>query len=357
MKCDLATLEALVEGGAVLGGGGGGSMQEGFRLARLAAELGTPKVVPLTAVDPECWVVTVSAVGAPAAADIFVKPMDYVRAVEKISHRLNGAVGGLIQNEMGGLASANGLIQSALLGIPIVDAPCNGRAHPIAMMGSLGLHKIPDYWSIQAGCGGNADRGQRIELLLEGNIYRCSVLVREGAVQAGGMLAVARNPIRAKELKEKAAIGGVTKTINLGKKIIEARRAGSSIEEIVAQSLGGDIIAQERVTRVELTTKGGFDVGKVILNGGYELAFWNEYMVLESWGNRLYTFPDLITTLDAESHQSISTAQITEGKQVFVIAVPKERLILGEGMRDRNLYHQVEQAIGKPILPFVFKGE
>ena len=357
MICDLETLEALVYGGAILGGGGGGSMREGLRLIRLALELGTPKIVPLTDVDPDQWVVTVSAVGAPAAAHKFVKPMDYVHAVEKVADRLGGEVGGLIQNEMGGLASANGLIQSAVLGIPIIDAPCNGRAHPIALMGSLGLHKISNYRSIQAACGGNPDEGRRVELLVEGNINRCSAVVREGSVQAGGMVAVARNPVRAAVLKDKAAVGAVMETMKLGQSFGEAKRMGASIEEAVAQSLGGKVVAREKVTRVELTTKGGFDVGQVILSGDYELAFWNEYILLEAGGRRLYTFPDLIATLDAATHQPVSTAQIAEGDEVFIIAAKKDRLILGEGMRDRDLYRQVEHAVGKPVASYAFKED
>lgn len=357
MICDLETIEALVYGGAILGGGGGGSTQEGLRLARLALELGTPEIVPLTDVDPDKWVVTVSAVGAPAAAHKFVRPMDYVRAVQKVADCLGEPVSGLIQNEMGGLASANGLFQSAVLGIPVIDAPCNGRAHPIALMGSLGLHKIPQYRSIQAACGGNLDEGRRVELLVEGDINRCSALVREGSVQAGGMVAVARNPVRAADLKERAAVGAVMETIKLGQSFGEAKRRGALIEQAVAQSLGGEVVAREKVTRVKLATKAGFDVGQVILTGGYELMFWNEYMLLEAAGKRLYTFPDMIATFDATTHLPVSTAQIGEGDEVFVIAAKKDHLILGEGMRDRDLYPRVEHAVGRPVVLYAFNEE
>jgi DUF917 family protein len=355
MICDMETLEALVYGGAILGGGGGGSLQEGLRLSRLAVELGSPEIVSLTDVDPDKWVITVSAVGAPAGAHRFVSPMDYVRAVQKVADCLSGVVGGLIQSEMGGLNSANGLFQSAVLSIPVIDAPCNGRAHPIALMGSLGLHKIPQYRSIQAACGGNPDEGRRVELLVEGDINRCSALVRETSVQAGGMIAVARNPLRAGDLKNRAAVGAVTETIKLGRAFGEARQSGTSVEEAVARSLGGKIVAREKVARFELATKGGFDVGRVMLTGDYELMFWNEYMFLEAGGKRLYTFPDLIVTFDAATHLPVSTAQIAEGDEVFVITTGNDHLILGEGMRDPDFYRRVEDAVERPIMSYVFK--
>lgn len=332
-------------------------MQEGLRLVRLALELGTPEIVSLSDVDSGKWVVTVSAVGAPAAVQKFVKPMDYVRAVERVIDRLGGGVGGFIQNEMGGLASANGLIQSAVLGIPVIDAPCNGRAHPIALMGSLGLHKIPTYRSIQAACGGNPDEGRRVELLVEGDINRCSALVRESSVQAGGIVAVARNPVRAAELKDKAAVGAVMETIRLGQTFGEAKRRGDSVEEAVAESLGGEVVAREKVIRVELVTRGGFDVGQVILSNDYELTFWNEYILLEAGGKRLYTFPDLIATFDTATHLPVSTARVAEGDEVFIIAAKKDCLILGEGMRDRDLYRRVEDAVGRPVVSYALKED
>jgi len=354
MKCEWETLEALLYGGAIMGGGGGGPLEEGLKLARLALEMGSPQILSLTDADPDMWVVTVSAVGAPAADQQYTKPIDYVRAVQKVSDRLNGGLGGIIQNEMGGLASANGLIQSAVMGLPVIDAPCNHRAHPLALMGSLGLHKISNYWSIQAACGGNPVQGRRIELLVEGDINRCSSMIREASIQAGGLVAVARNPVRASELKARASVGALQDTIELGKKYLDAVQTGAAVEQAVAEHLGGEVVTRARVVHFELTTQGGFDLGRVALSDGHELVFMNEYIVLEIHGQRLYTFPDLIATMDGRTHQPLQTADLAEGQEICVLATGKDRLKLGEGMRDPELYRQVERVTGKTILPFVF---
>jgi hypothetical protein len=292
-------------------------------------------------------------VGAPSAPDKYVKAIDYVMAVQRISSRLGG-IGGIIQNEMGGLASANGLIQSAVLGIPVIDAPCNHRAHPIALMGSLGLHKDANYWSIQAACGGNKEKGQRLELLIEGDIDRCSAIIRAASIQTGGRVVVARNPVRASELKERAAVGALARTIDLGKHFIEACRSGSLSADIIAKHLGGEVITKAGVVRVDLDTEGGLDVGRVLLSDGYELIFWNEYILLEAKQNRLYTFPDLIITLDAHNHLPLMAAEIKEGDEIFLVAAKKDQIILGAGMFDRELFARVEQAIGKPVISYVF---
>ena len=146
--------------------------------APLALDAGLPKLASLEELPEDAVLVTVSAVGAPAAAGQFCTPMHYVRAVELLKER-GLRVDGLITSENGGLASVNGWFQSAVLGIPVVDAPCNGRAHPMGTMGSIGLHAKLDYVSRQAAAGGNPETGKYVELAVAGSIVEASRLIRQ----------------------------------------------------------------------------------------------------------------------------------------------------------------------------------
>ena len=67
----------------------------------------------------------------------------------------------------GGEATVNGWLQAAVLGLPLVDLPCNGRAHPTGVMGSMNLHKITDYKTVQACVGGNPETGSHVECFFE----------------------------------------------------------------------------------------------------------------------------------------------------------------------------------------------
>src|SRR5690625_1368865 len=118
-------VEPLVIGGSILGGGGGGSISEGMKLGRLAFNVGIPKIVNLEELHDDDIVVTVSAVGAPSAENQFVLPMDYVEAVTLAGEMAGEEPRALITNENGGLATINGLFQSAITGIPILDVACN----------------------------------------------------------------------------------------------------------------------------------------------------------------------------------------------------------------------------------------
>ena len=96
-------------------------------------------------------------------------------------------------------------------------------------------------------------------------------------------------------------------------------------------------------------------MGSAVIGDGYEVTFWNEYMTAEKDGGRLATFPDLIHLLDSKSGLPICSAALSDGMDVMLVNVPREKLLLGSTMFDKELFEACEQAIEKPMIPFVFK--
>jgi uncharacterized protein len=353
---DQNMLEAAVVGGAVLGGGGGGWVEEGRRLGRAALESGFREIRPIQSLPDDAILLTVSAVGAPSAGSALLEPEDYIRAVDLFLEKTGTKIDGLISSEVGALGVVNGWAQSAALCLPAIDAPANGRAHPLGLMGAMGLHREPGYISVQTAVGGSAKKGNRVEARFEGPLAEVSKEVRRAAVSAGGMVAVARNPVRAGYVKENGAPGAVRMAVELGNRLLKARRSGSRLALAgISRFLGTSLHVAGKVGGVTLRTEGGLDVGTVQLRAGdalYELTFWNEYMTLESKGMRLATFPDLMMTFDLETAMPLISAQLREGQEVALIAVPGERLILGAGMRDTVLLELIEEAIGKELVGY-----
>jgi DUF917 family protein len=351
IKIDKDLLEAAVIGGSFYGGGGGGSPDTGREMGALALSLGDPYIVEIDDLPSDATLLTVSAVGAPAGTGTHAKAYHYLRAVEIFLKYSGIKIDGFITNECGGLATVNGWIQSAVFGLPVVDAPCNGRAHPTGVMGSMGLHALPDYVSMQAAAGGSLEHGTYVETFVTGSIDKASNVIRQSAVQAGGLVAVARNPVKAVFAREHAAVGALQKCVSLGRAMLDARGGSTMrIVERASEAAGGNVVCSGTITRKKLETRGGFDVGEVLIEGGYELSFWNEYMTLEKTGSgRLATFPDLIVTLDLSTGLPVSSAAIREGQEIAVVAVPQENLLVGAGCKDKALYPMIEQVAGKKI--------
>ncbi|MDR7452452.1 MAG: DUF917 family protein [Armatimonadota bacterium] len=349
MRLSADDIEPLVIGGSLLGGGGGGDPALGRRFARMALDLGTPEIIPLEALPTEATVVTVALVGAPSAPEQHVTPEDLARAVRLLQETFGVRAAALNGNENGGFASVNGWVQSAILGIPLVDAPCNGRAHPTALMGAMGLHRVPGYLSRQAAVGGAG--GRRLEVTVAGSVEGASALVRQAAVQAGGVVGVARNPVEAGYLAAHGAPGAIAMARRLGQAVLEALpQGGEAAWSAAAGILGGTVVDVGRILRVNLAMAGGFDRGTVIVRTSrtYELSVWNEYMTLERDGRRLATFPDLIATL-AESGLPLTSAELREGMTVALLTAPRERLLLGAGVRDAELLRAAGEVIGKDL--------
>jgi DUF917 family protein len=344
--------EAVVYGGAVLGGGGGGDVAGGLENSQLAVRLGNPVLVSLDELDDEDLVLTASAVGAPAAKDKLVRPIDHIRATEMVISRCEGKIAGIIANENGAGSGVNGWIQSAALGLPMVDAPANGRAHPTGLMGAMGLHREKDYLSIQSAVGGNPDLDMHLEMITRGRLTVTANLVRQAAVQAGGLVAVSRDPVSVSYLRKNAAPGATAQAMQIGQAIMAARDKDSqAVIAAITSSVGGRIACQGEVIKLRLETVGGYDIGGVEIKGDQsaELTFWNEFMTLDFEGQRQTTFPDLITLLSLETGLPVSSAELAEGDQVAVLTAPKENLILGKGVLLADTIAEAEAAIGQSL--------
>ncbi len=353
---DTEAVEWAVLGGGVLGGGGGGSLEAGRQMGRLAVQAGAadgPTLVSPNELDPEAMVGVVGAVGAPAGGGVHATPEQYGRAVTLLQEKSGLKLAALAANECGALATVNGWLQSALLGIPVLDAPCNGRAHPTAVMGSLGLHRDPSYISRQAAVGGAKAAGNSFELYVTGSIEVTASMVRQASAVVGGLVAVARNPVTVIFQKKNGAPGAISQCLALGR-LMTGALGGMMVARVAADFLGGTVAVAGVVGKVSLRTSSGFDAGTLTV-GDLGLTFWNEFMTLETkGGRRLATFPDLIALIDLTTGEPLTTAAVRQGQEVAVLAVPKEKLSLGAGMRDPALLLPAEKIVGKEMVRYAF---
>ena len=345
--------EAAVYGGAVLGGGGGGYIAGGLYRAKLAVQWGSPVLVSIDEFDDDAILVTASVVGAPAAIERFIRPKDHIKSLELLLDARPYELAGIIANENGASSGINGWLQAAAMDLPMVDAPCNGRAHPSGLMGAMGINRIEGYMSIQTAVGGNPATNRYLEVVAEGRLEATANIIRYASVQAGGMVAVARDPLDAGFLRKHAAPGATSQIIRLGQQIIGAMRKGAeAVMDAIVSELKGAVTCRGKITQIKLETVGGYDVGLVTIEGDQraEVSFWNEFMTLEWDGKRQATFPDLITILSLESGLPVSSAEVKNGLDVGVLVVDRKDLILGEGVRIEEALKEAETAVGRPLI-------
>lgn len=342
--------EQMLLGGWFLGGGGGGLPEGGREILNLVLKTGPVRFVSLEDLAEDDVLVTASLVGSPASPDSCVQDKHYQDVYDRFLAACDKPVAAFVTNENGGHSVTNGWMVAAMTGKPMVDAACNGRAHPTGVMGAMGLHAMPGYRSIQTAAGGKG-KGE-ILLSVEGTVEQTSAAVRNAATLAGGYVTVLRNPASVAYFRENSAVGCISQAMEVGKLWQAHMHSADALLEALAQALDCRVLGRGTVENVELKISGGFDVGLVTVDtaeGKLLVDFMNEYMTAEREGCRLGTFPDLVTFIDLDARVPVCSAQIHVGQNVAVVCVPKEKLCLGRGMFLRELFEPCEKAMGKDI--------
>lgn len=355
-------VEAAVKGGSVYAAGGGGWADHGRMLGYAAVAVGKPELVSIDELKDDDWVATAAAIGAPASTTPWeMRGVDYIRAVQILQETLGEKLSGLIIGQNGKSSTLNAWLPSAVLGTKVVDAVGDVRAHPTGDMGSIGMAGSPEPM-IQTAVGGNREEHRYIELVVRGATAKISPVLRTAADQSGGFIASCRNPLRASYVRSHAALGGISLALTLGEAIIEAeKRGGSAVIDAICKTTGGEIIAEGEIAAKDVVyTPEAFDIGTITIGSGDKAAVlhvMNEYMAVEdAGGNRVATFPSVITTLSAEG-EPLSVGQLSVGMKVFVLHVPMEILPLSSSVLDPTVYPYVEKAMGIEIAKYALKGK
>jgi len=354
MRIDYEKGRRAVYGGQLLGGGGGGLLEDGLKIIDSISKLGGFELVDAEEFKEDELLVIAVTVGAPGAKDKYLEDSYSKKAYELLAKNLDIKISGVLGNENGGSATANGWLLATMTGLPVINALCNCRAHPTAIMGSMGLPRLSGYKSVQAGIGGRDNR--YIEMLVTGTLQNASGAIRNGSVLAGGTVSVVKNPVSVGYVKENGSVGAVEYAIKVGEIIINSLGNPLPMLSKLSDSFGLKVIVKGKVEKYSIRMVGGFDVGEMIIQGEnnrrYTLTFWNEYMTLDG-DERIATFPDLIATIDAKTGIPVPSARVREGEEIYLTRIPMELLKLGMGMYERASFEQVEQQIGKEIIPYL----
>lgn len=341
-------------GGLLLGGGGGGSLKLGMAaLEEAFRHTDTLMLLDVSELSPQDMLVNVSLVGAPSAKDTCVTAEHWKTVLANLESNSGMKIAGFTTCENGGVSTSNGWIISALTGIPLVDAPSNGRAHPTGVMGSIGLNRDPDYVAVQSAAGGKGER--YVETVTKGSLTATSHLVRQTSVASGGMCCVLRNPVTADYAKSHAAVGAIAQALSLGEGYLARLGKTPELLAFLEAEYGAQVVCRGTVCNYSLSMDGGYDVGALHIktgDGDYALSFWNEYMTLDRDGVRVGTFPDLLATLDASTGLAISSAEIGDGMSVIVLKISAPRLILGAGMRQKPLFQEAEVILKRELIKY-----
>lgn len=355
----------ILFGSLFLGCGGGGSGKSGAdTIDKTDGKVYMMSIEEAKQLGRDALFITISGVGSPASQegyrgdDVYSRIIEIAKNLQKDNPSLpQGEIRGLIPSEMGGASSFGPFMTSAQLGIPVVNTACDGRAHPFGTMGSMGLQTL-DRPVVQVACGGNPQKNRYLEVSVIAAVDAASEIVRASASNAGGLVEVARNPIDYRYLARASAVGCYSLAESIGRAFSEKGLFAKEKLNRVCAVVKGKFITEGTVGPITIETKNALDYGhfEVIAPDGkkFEMYFCNEYMAVNgSDGTRQFTFPDFIVTADHATGRPISTAELKEGDEVYLIGSNWKNMILGLGVMYRAPYKRLEDALGIEMIKYL----
>ena len=318
-------LEDIALGAAVLGTGGGGDPYIGKLMAIQAIrEFGPVRLVSPDEVPDDVMLAQSAMMGAPTVmVEKLPKGDEIVRAFKALEEYLGQPLRYTTSAEAGGLNSTTPFTVAARLGIPMVDADGMGRAFPEIQMVTCTLYGISATPMAIADEKGNA------AIINTVDNHWTETISRSITIDMGATALIALYPMTGRQLKEAMVPGTLTKAEEIGRTIREARANHRDPVAAVREITGGFEVFRGKVVDVQRRTEKGFARGEATFEGtdAYNgsrltLRFQNEHLVAILDGEIVVSVPDLITVLDAETGNPITTEGLRYGFRVVVLGIP-----------------------------------
>lgn len=325
-KITLDNIDDFATGATVLGTGGGGDPYIG----KLMAEQAIEKHGPVELLDPrevpdETLVVPSAMLGAPTVmVEKIPKGTETLEAFESLKRRMNQEAFATMSIEAGGLNSTVPIAVAAALDLPLIDADGMGRAFPEVQMVTLSLGGVDATPMTIAD-----EKGNSVFIDAQTN-QRAEQFARSTSIEMGGSCMIACYPHTGAEVKEHAILDSMSLARDIGAAIRTAKQDAVDPVDAVLELTDGYELFKGKIIDVERRTEGGFAVGTATIEGidgcegrELELEFQNEHLVArDSEEGVLAIVPDLITVLDAETGDPVTTEGLRYGHRVQVVGMP-----------------------------------
>lgn len=322
---DAEQLDDIALGAAVLGTGGGGDPYIGKLMAQHAIrKCGPVQMISIDEVDDDALVACSAMMGAPTVmVEKIPSGAEIVTAFQALQEQIGKPLFATMSAEAGGLNSCMPFTVAAELGIPLVDADLMGRAFPELQM------VTPTLYGISATPMSMADEKGNSCVLNTFNNRWTETFARTIAIDMGCSAFISLYPMSGRQLKEAVVAGTISAVESIGKTIRQAQAAHIDPIEAVRGATNGHVIWRGKISDLNRRTETGFARGTATIDGVEEfegrklqIEFQNEFLIAREGDTPLVTTPDLITVLDAEAGNAITTETLRYGFRVAVLAMP-----------------------------------
>lgn len=342
MRIERSTLPDFARGAAFLGSGGGGDPYYSLLLADAALQkAGSVDLLPLDSLPDDALVAPCGWIGAPTVSvEKLPNGGETVAGLRRLELLMGRRIDAVLPIEIGGGNGLAPLVAAAALGVPVVDCDGMGRAFPESQMAIFNIRGLPACPSVlTAACGSLA-------VIETPDNMAHERVARALSVALGGIAHMVEYPMTGAAARQHAIPGSVSAAIAIGAAIRRARAAREDPFAALAAALRASgqythctTLFDGKIVDLERETKGGFSVGRIMLDGfndqgRMEIIFQNENLIARQDGQVRAMVPDLITITDRETADTITTERLKYGQRVKVVGTSAPAMLRDPGALD-----------------------
>lgn len=333
MKAEAIDRQALADlafGCAFLGSGGGGDPHNALlELRELVGDhsaAGAIRLISATELSDADLVAPCGWLGAPTVSlEKLPSGREALAGLRRLEKEAGRKVSAICPVEIGGSNGLSPFVLAARTGLPVVDCDGMGRAFPESQMVIFNICGVSAGPAVMTDAKGNCVVIETTDNLLEERIGRAA------AVSLGGICHLFEYMQSGREIREYAIHGTVSLAIRIGRAVRRARQGGRDpfaalLEVIRACPHYGHagVLFDGKITDLQCDTRDGFSVGQLVVEdfagaARMEIEFQNENLIARRNGRTSATVPDIISILDRETAQTITTEQLKYGQRVKVV--------------------------------------
>ncbi len=343
-------LEDFVRGCTFLGTGGGGAPEEGLKLLKKEFENGNEiKWTDVSKIDDNAWTVSPFLMGsiAPKTPEIKKKmkklglttpkyERKLIEAVKLLEEYTGQEIDVIVPVEIGGANTPGPLAVAANMKKITVDGDYAGRAIPETPQTTPYLKNKP-MWPITS-----VDEWGDRTVIKEAISYEMAERVGKLiSAAAFGLVGDAGFLMKGKDMKEVLIPGTLTESLNIGRKIREARESGRDPVQAIVDVVNGWLLFKGTVIEKEWEDKEGYYWGTHKLKGmdefkGREFKYWFKNENHISWmdGKPYVTSPDIFSAVDLGTGKPRTNPSIKEGDKLAIIGMKaREQFRTSKGLK------------------------
>jgi len=326
INVDIELIRKIARGAEVFGSGGGGETYISELMAmQLLNEGKSTHLIDVSDVPDSALIICVALMGSPLILkEKLPNGFEAINVLKMLENYFGEETYAIAPVEGAGINSITPIVAALNSDIPVVDADGMGRAFPELQMTTFHLHGI----SITP-MAMSDEKGNTIFVDSIDNEYG-EWFARGITRLMGGYSWLALYAMTGRELKKSAVLNTITKSAKIGDILTSSMSNESKIHE-VCKTADGLLLGEGKVVEVRRRKFRRFYGGEAKIAGEehMRIIFQNEFLIAEN-GFERFTVPDIITLLDRDTLRPITTEEIRQGCNVYVIGIPADRKWKGE---------------------------